>query len=131
LSDTALIDLYLRSEGDSVVLRSADLFSGGRVLPRFTRFSSVVRNANSLDDPASSPPDTATYGPTNGSRIFSSAPVATSQIYFIRANDGNYGRLLVKRQANGSMIGGAIPDRYLELEVSYQATQYNGYARRK
>ncbi len=131
LSDTLLLDLYLKTETSSLVLlRSAHQYTG-RVLPRITRFSSVTRNAASLNDPAVAPPDTTTYSSGNTSFSIDNSSIATSKILFFKANDGNYGRLLVKRQSNGTLIGGTSPDRFLELEVSYQTTPYNPYSRRR
>ncbi|MEK6650053.1 MAG: hypothetical protein AABY75_03695 [Bacteroidota bacterium] len=91
----------------------------------------MTRNAASLNDPAVAPPDTTTYSSGNTSFSIDNSSIATSKILFFKANDGNYGRLLVKRQSNGTLIGGTSPDRFLELEVSYQTTPYNPYSRRR
>jgi hypothetical protein len=130
LSDTLLMDLYAKTESASILLRSADQYTE-RVLPRSTRFSSVTRAGASLDDPATTPPDTSTYLPENRSILLDNSAVTTSKILFFRAHDGNFGRLLVKRQANGTLIGGTSPDRFLELEIAYQPTPYNMFSRRR
>jgi hypothetical protein len=91
----------------------------------------VTHAAASLDDPAGAPPDTSTYVPENRSILIDNGAVSTSRILFFRSNDGNFGRLLVKRQSNGTLIGGTSPDRFLDLEVSYQPIPHNVYSRRR
>lgn len=129
LSDTLLTDLYLFTvNATTLVLRSAHLYPG-RSIPRSVRFSSVVRQVNSLDDPAASPPDTSTYTASNTSIALTASTVASSSIYFVRSGDLRYARLLFVRQSGGTLIGGTAPDRYIDLEISYQSTPFQIYTR--
>lgn len=131
LIDTLLTDLYLFTvNATTLIVRSAHLYPG-RSFPRSVRFSSVVRDMNSLDDPAASPPDTLTYTASNTSIVVTGSTVAAGKIYFIRSGDSQYGRLLIVRQPGGTLIGGTTPDRFIELEVSYQTAPYQYYARRR
>lgn len=126
-TDSLLIDVYARTEASSAVsLRSAHLFSSTW---RITRFSSVSRNVSSLDDPVSQPPDTTTYASSNTSITIDSSAITTSRVYYFKGNNGNYGRILIKRQSNGTLIGGTSPDQFLDVQISYQTVSYNPYSK--
>ena len=128
-ADSLLIDAYARTESgsSSLTLRSAHLF---RATWRITRFSSVSRNAASLDDPQAAPPDSTTYSSSNTSITIGSSAVTSSQVYYFKGNDGNYGRILVRQNpSDNTLIWGSSPDRYLNVQISYQTVPYNPYAR--
>jgi hypothetical protein len=129
-SDALLIDLYVRSEaGNAVSLRSAHLYNAGW---RLTRFSDTTRAVNSLNDPRATPPDTITYAFTNTSESIDSVAVTTSRIYYFKGDNGNYGRILVKRNpGNGTLLWGSSPEQYLNLEISYQTQPYNPFSKKR
>ncbi|MBI4811450.1 MAG: fibronectin type III domain-containing protein [Ignavibacteriales bacterium] len=128
-ADSSYIDLYLKTntatEG-SVILQSASLF---RSSWKLTRFSSVYRSVNSLDNAQIAPPDTSTYSLTS-IQFDSTTTVSTSRIYYFKGDNGNYGRILVQRASNGTLIWGTTPEQYLNLKVSYQTVAYNPYSKR-
>lgn len=127
-ADSSYIDLYLKTntatEG-SVILQSASLF---RSSWKLTRFSSVYRSVNSLDNAQIAPPDTNTYSLTS-IQFDSTTTVSTSRIYYFKGDNGNYGRILVQRATNGTLIWGTTPEQYLNLKVSYQTVAYNPYSK--
>ncbi len=126
-ADALLIDLYVRTESNSgVSLRSAHLFNP---LWRITRFSSVAYSVASLDDPRPTPPDTTTYASTNTVITIDSTAASTSRVIYFKGNNGNYGRLLLKRSPNGTLIWGTSPEQYLNVTISYQTQAYNPYAK--
>jgi len=128
-ADSSYIDLYLRthpSTPGSVELRSASLFKSSW---RLTRFSTVSRDANSLDNAQFAPPDSSTYTLTS-IQFDSTTSVSTSRIYYFKGDNGNYGRILVQRATNGTLIWGTTPEQYLNLKVSYQTVPYNPYSKR-
>jgi len=127
-ADSLRIDVYVRTESNNAVsLRSAHLF---RSTWRITRFSSVHRDADSLDDPRPQPPDTTTYASTNFSVTIDSVAVTSSRIYYFKGADGNYGRILIKRNpSNNTLIWGTSPDQYLNVQISYQTVPYNPFAK--
>ncbi|MCS7169830.1 MAG: fibronectin type III domain-containing protein [Candidatus Kapabacteria bacterium] len=46
----------------------------------------------------------------------------------LRTQDGNWAKVLVKADAQGNILRGTSPDRYVELEISYQKTPNVPYA---
>ena len=132
-TDSILIDLYVKTEASGgVSLRSIHLFqntSGVQPYSRITRFSSEFRDVESLNDPRPAPPDTSTYQAGNTERLIDPITTSSSRIYYFKANDGNYGRILVKRSPSGKLIWGTSPNQYLNLEISYQTRAYVPYAK--
>jgi hypothetical protein len=123
--DALLIDAVLYTgTNNSVSLKSASMYNASWKL---TRFSSVVRSATSLDDPRATPPDSTTYSAT--SIQFDSVTVASSQIYYFKGDNGNYGRILVQRDITGRLIWGTSGEQYLNLIISYQTVPYNPYSK--
>jgi hypothetical protein len=129
-SDALLIDLYVRAEaGSAVSIRSAHLYNAGW---RFTRFSDTTRAVNSLNDPRAIPPDSTTYSLSNTSRTIDSVAASTSRIYYFKGDNGNYGRILVKRNpGNGTLIWGSSPEQYMNIEISYQTQPYNPFSKQR
>ncbi len=128
-TDSSYIDLYLQthpSTSGSVELKSASLYKPSW---RLTRFSTVSRDANSLDNAQFAPPDSSTYTLTS-IQFDSTNSVTTSRIYYFKGDNGNFGRILVQRAPNGTLIWGTSPEQYLNLKVSYQTVPYNPYSKR-
>lgn len=125
-ADSSLIDVYVKTEASNAVsLNSSHLFRAGR---RITRFSTTVRDDSTLNNPQATPPDTTTFN--NFSILIDSVQVASSKIYYFKGNDGNYGRILVERDATtGRLIWGNSPDQYLSMRISYQLVPYNPYSK--
>ena len=125
-ADSSLIDIYVKTETNNAVsLNSSHLFRAGR---RITRFSTTVRDDSTLNNPQAIPPDTTTFN--NFSVLVDSVQVASSKIYYFKGNDGNYGRLLVERDATtGRLIWGTSPEQYLSIRISYQLVPYNPYSK--
>jgi hypothetical protein len=127
-TDSSYIDLYLKTNPTtpgSVILQSASL---SKASWRLTRFSSVSRNVNELDNAQLAPPDTGTYSLT-AIQFDSTSAVATSRIYYVKGDNGNYGRILVQRASNGTLIWGTTPEQYLNLKISFQTVAYNPYSK--
>jgi len=129
-ADSNDVDLYAKTEpNNSISFISFHLYHAGSG-KHITRFSSVVRNAASLDDPQLMPPDTGTYSPAHSAITIDSLNISSSKIFYFKSNNGNYGRILV--QANGnSLLWGTSPDQYLNLKISYQTAAYNPYSKTK
>ncbi|MBI5020325.1 MAG: fibronectin type III domain-containing protein [Ignavibacteriales bacterium] len=127
-ADSSYIDLYLKTSTTtpgSVTLQSASLFKSAW---RLTRFSTVNRNVETLDNAQLAPPDTNTYSLT-AIQFDSTAAVSTSRIYYVKGDNGNYGRILVQRASNGTLIWGTTPEQYLNLKISFQTVAYNPYSK--
>lgn len=124
--DSAFIDVYLRTETDSrVSIRSFSLYRAGK---RVTKFSTINRDAETLNDPNTAPTDTNTY--TLSEVMIDSVQVPSSKIYFYKGHSRNYGRLLVMRNpSNGTLLWGTSPEQYLRLMISYQSTVDNPYSK--
>ncbi|MBA4311725.1 MAG: hypothetical protein C0417_03750 [Chlorobiaceae bacterium] len=126
--DSSYIDLYLKTNtitAGSVILQSASLY---KTSWRLTRFSTISRNVDGLDNAQLAPPDTGTYTLTS-IQFDSTATVSTSRIYYVKGDNGNYGRILVQRASNGTLIWGTTPEQYLNLKVSFQTVAYNPYSK--
>jgi hypothetical protein len=124
-SDSALIDVYVKTEANNAVsLNSSHIFRSGR---RITRFSTIVRNDSTLDNPQAIPPDTSTFN--NSSYLVDSVQVSSSRILYFKGNDGNYGRILIERSTAGRLIWGTSPEQYLSLRISYQSVAFNPYSK--
>lgn len=123
-ADSLLIDIFVQTDNaNSVSLQSANNYGGVNARPslRVTRFSSASQDVASLNDPRVAPPDTNSYLAGITSRGIDASPVTSSRIYFFRSYSGNYGRILVKQDpATRSLIWGTAPNRFLNLEISYQ-----------
>ncbi|MBI5476995.1 MAG: fibronectin type III domain-containing protein [Ignavibacteriales bacterium] len=127
-ADSSYIDLYLKTNtgtAGSVILQSASLF---KTSWRYTRFSTVIRNVDNLDNAQLAPPDTSTYTLTS-IQFDSTTTVSTSKIYYVKGDNGNYCRILVQRASNGTLIWGTTPEQYLNLKISFQTVAYNPYSK--
>jgi hypothetical protein len=126
--DRFLCDLYVDSVGGGAIcLKNIGLLSG---YPRNTFFSNEpLRDATDLNDPRSNPPDTNSYQ-LNRVNLPSTA-VTQSKILYARSNtDNKYVRILIQRnQATGLLYSGSGSDRYVTLQLSYQNTAGNWFAR--
>jgi hypothetical protein len=49
-------------------------------------------------------------------------------LIILRTQDGNWAKVFVKADAQGNILRGSAPDRYVELEISYQKTPNVPYA---
>lgn len=127
-ADSSAIDVYVKTitGTNNVSLNSSHVFRSGR---KITRFSSVSRSAETLNDPQIAPPDSTTY--TIYEIPIDSAVVTSSKIYYYKGQNGNYGRILVMRAANGNLIWGSSPEQYLTMKISYQSVAYNPYSKTK
>lgn len=124
--DSSRIDVYVKTEANNAVsLNSSHVYRGNR---RITRFHVLVRDDSTLNNPQTAPPDTTSY--TNSSVFFDSVQVSTGKVVYFKGNDGNYGRILVERNATtGRIIWGTSPEQYLSLRISYQSVAFNPYAK--
>lgn len=99
---------------------------------QLTKFSSVpgVAAASLNDAPATSSPASATY--TLDAITIDNGAADKGVIYFGRTQRGTawyYFRVFVK-SAGGTLIQGSGPDRYLELEASFQSGRNVPFAKR-
>jgi hypothetical protein len=128
-ADSSLIDVYLFTvlNSSNVELRSSHLYRSNR---KITRFSTVSRDFNSLNDPVPAPPDTTTY--TKFDWRIDSVAVTSSKILFFKGNNGNYGRILIERNpSNGTLIWGTSPEQYIQVRLSYQPVPYVRFSKIK
>jgi len=49
-------------------------------------------------------------------------------VIVLRTQDGNWAKVFVKADAQGNILRGTAPNRYVELEISYQKTPNVPYA---
>lgn len=124
--DRILCDIYVDSvSGGAIGLRNISILA----FPRNTFFSTVTRDAADLNDPQSVPPDPGSY---SLNRVdLPTGTVSQSRVVFARSiTDNKYVRILVKRNPATSLLYyGTGSDRYVTLELSYQNTAGNPYAR--
>ncbi len=125
-TDSSLIDVFIDSKGASnIAISSSHLYRPNR---KITRFSTVEYNSETLNYPQLTPPDTTTY--TRFEIPIDSVAVASSKIVYYKGSNGNYGRILIKRNpTNGTLIWGSSPEQYVRLEISYQSVPYNPYSK--
>ncbi|RCK71800.1 MAG: hypothetical protein IGBAC_0757 [Ignavibacteriae bacterium] len=125
-ADSSLIDIFVDSKGASnIALSSSHLYRPNR---KITRFSTVEYSSETLNYPQFAPPDSATY--TRFEITIDSVQVASSKIVYYKGSNGNYGRILIKRNpTNGTLIWGTSPEQYVRLEISYQSVPYNPYSK--
>jgi hypothetical protein len=126
--DRFFSDIYIDSVGGGAIcLKNIGLLSG---YPRNTFFSNEpLRDATDLNDPRLTPPDTNSYQ-LNRVNIPATA-VTQSKILYARSNtDNKYVRILIQRNpATGLLYYGSGSDRYVVLQLSYQNTAGNWFAR--
>lgn len=125
-ADSSLIDVFIDSKGASnIAISSSHLYRANR---RITRFSTVEYNSETLNFPQVQPPDTTTY--TRFEIPIDSVTVTSSKIVYYKGSNGNYGRILIKRNPlNNTLIWGSSPEQYVRLEISYQSVPYNPYSK--
>ncbi len=128
--DRFLCDMYVDSVGGGALcLKNIGLLTG---YPRVTYFSTEpLRNVTDFTDPRTAPPDTNSYQ-LNRKDLPTGAVTQSVVLYAKTANSGisNYVRILVQRnQATGFLYYGSGSDRYLVLQLSYQNTPGNWFAR--
>lgn len=98
------------------------------VQARRTRFSTSILEANSLNIGSSTPPPEDTYirefvtiGPEN---------INNGRLLYAITSDSNYVRILLQRDdASGTLLFGALPNRRIRVQLSYQITPKVIYAR--
>lgn len=125
-SDSSQIDVFVNTrDASNVSLSSSHLYRPNR---RITRFSTIEDASETLNNPKTVPPDTATY--TKYEIQIDSVAVSSSKIVYFKGNNGNYGRILIMRNpSNGTLIWGSSPEQYLQLKISYQSQPYNPYSK--
>ncbi len=125
--DRILCDIYIDSVGGGAICLKNIALLGS--YPKNTFFSTESRDATDLNDPQSAPPDTSTY---QANRInLPGTAVTQSKIFFARSTtDNKYVRILVQRNvATGLLYSGSGNDRYVVLQLSYQNTAGNWFAK--
>lgn len=124
--DRVLCDMYLATS-PSLSLRN--VATPPLSYPRNTFFSSVSRDAVSLDDPQLTPPDSTTYL-LNAVDIPLTTGTQSKVFYGYSATDNKYVRILVLRNpATNLLYYGSGSDRYVILQLSYQNAAGNPYSR--
>lgn len=123
--DRILSDVYVDTTTGGIALKNIALLG----YPRNTFFSTVMRDADNLDDPQLTPPAASTY--SLNSVTFGDAAVAQQKIVYAKSvTDNKVVRILVLRNASsGKLINGVSPDRYLVLQISYQIVAGNPFAK--
>jgi hypothetical protein len=126
--DRFLCDIYIDSVGGGAIcLKNISLLPG---YPRNTFFSNEpLRDATDLNDPRSAPPDTNSY---QLNRVdLPSTVVTQSKILYARSNtDNKYIRILIQKNPGTNLLySGTGSDRYVTLQLSYQNTAGNWFAR--
>ena len=119
-AEHSLIDVYFNS---SLKLESGSLAPPGG---RTTQFSTQTMAANSLNTGQQSPPATATY--TSTGVVIDGEPAASGVIAFARTQDNHYARILILRGPGNIFVQGNAPNRYIEVQISYQSTPFVLYA---
>ncbi|MEK9137891.1 MAG: hypothetical protein AAB393_12270, partial [Bacteroidota bacterium] len=124
--DRVLCDVFADSVvGGAVALKNVALLG----YPRNTFFYSEMRDASDLNDPQSAPPDTGSYQ-SNRVNIPAGAVAQSKIIYARSTTDNKYVRILVQRNpATGLLYSGSGNDRYVTLQLSYQNTPGNWFAK--
>lgn len=126
--DRFLCDIYVDSiNGGAIRLKNIALLG----YPRITFFSTEgLRDAaDNLNDPRPAPPDTNSY--QSNTVDIPSTTVTYSKIAYARsATDHKYVRILIQRNpSSGLLYYGLGNDRYVVLQLSYQNTAGNWFAR--
>jgi hypothetical protein len=127
-TDRVLADVYLSTDGGGAIsLKNMTLLPGPTIWKN-TFFSDSTHNAENLNFARLAPPDTNSY-----TQNFFTIPAGTTSlskiIYAKSITDNKYVRILIKRNSSNSLISGASPDRFITVEISYQNTAGNPYAR--
>ncbi len=125
--DRILSDVYLATNSNGISLNN--LSSTTLVNPKNTVFSTVMRDAQDLDDPQLAPPAVSTY-----TLLTVDIPMATASqakiLYAKSVTDNRYVRILLKKNpATNLLYSGTSPNRYITVQLSYQDTTGNMYAR--
>ena len=124
--DRILCDVYIDSVGGGAIcLKNIAILAG---YPRNTFFSTIVRDASDLNDPQSAPPDTTSY---QLNRInLPSTTVTQAKVLYARTSDNHYVRILVEKNLSTNLLySGSGSDRYVVLQLSYQNTLGNWFAK--
>ena len=115
--------------GGVIVLESAHLNPLLVGQARVTEFSNGEGSADSLNIGQSAPPDTSTYH-NNYSVTIGTQAVAAGKIVYARTSDGNYVRILIKRDpVSQTLLFNTSPNRRIRVEISYQRTPGVIYAK--
>ena len=125
--DRALADVYLETNLDgSISLNNMAISPVPN--PKNTFFSSVMRDANDLDDPQLAPPASSTY--TLNTVTIPSAVATQAKILYARSViDNKYVRILLqKNPATNLLYYSVSPNRYVRVQLSYQNRAGNVYA---
>lgn len=125
--DRILSDVYVTFDtaAGAIALKNIAILA----YPRNTFFSTVARDADNLDDPQLAPPAASSY--SLNSVTFPNVTVSQSKIIYAKSiTDNKVIRILVLRNSGtGKLVYGTSPDRYLVLQISYQARAGNPFAK--
>ncbi|MBM2841733.1 MAG: Fibronectin type-III protein [Bacteroidetes bacterium] len=123
--DRFLCDIYIDSVGGGAICLKNIALLG---YPRNTFFSTDVRDALDLNDPQSAPPDTTSY---QLNRInLPTTTVTQAKVLYARTSDNHYVRILVQKNLSTNLLySGSGSDRYVVLQLSYQNTAGNWFAK--
>lgn len=96
--------------------------------PRNTLISAkIITNASSLDDVFETDVLGAGGMKPDSARYIHIAEFSGSFVFFAKTIDGNFAKILVK-STNGKLLQGTAPNRYVELDISYQSAANVPYA---
>jgi hypothetical protein len=124
-SDRFLCDVYVDSVGGSAICLKNIALLG---YPRNTFFSTDMRDASDLNDPQSAPPDTTSYQ-LNRINLPNTA-VTQAKVLYAKTSDNHYVRILVQKNLSTNLLySGSGSDRYVVLQLSYQNTAGNWFAK--
>jgi len=126
--DRVLADVFLQTNGDGSISLN-NMATSGVGSAKNTFFSSVTRDASDLDDPQLAPPLTSTY--TLNTVTIPSATATQAKILYARSvTDDKYVRILVQRNPATSLLYySTSPNRYVRVQISYQNTAGNFFAK--
>lgn len=112
---------YIGSPGASSYTDANGVFVVGGDVARVTLIGLVWANVTSLNDVYESV-DLASSATLEEVMVdFTADDAAGRQIAFVvKTQSGNFAKVMIKKNINGRLIRGTAPDRYIELEVSYQ-----------
>lgn len=112
---------YIGSPGASSYTDNNGVFVVGGDVARVTLIGLVWTNVTSLNDIYESV-DLASSASLDEVMVdFTADDAAGRQIAFVvKTQSGNFAKVMIKKNINGRLIRGAAPDRYIDLEVSYQ-----------
>ncbi|MBI2794698.1 MAG: fibronectin type III domain-containing protein [Ignavibacteria bacterium] len=127
--DTSGTKFYIGSPGSSSYTDDNGVFVVGGDVARTTLIGLVWTNVPSLNDVYESV-DLASSATLEEVMVdFTADDAARRQIAFVvKTESGNFAKVMIKKNVDGRLIRGSAPDRYIEVEVSYQEAANIPYA---